>query len=103
MTLIKLQIGKNGLTKEFIEGLKFYFKSAESIRISVLKSGSRNKEQVKLWVKEILSSLGGNYRANIIGYTIVLRKLRKAVDIGLVNQFKDSLTDVKPVKSSKSP
>lgn len=77
MTLIKLQIGKNGLSNEFIENLKTLFVKNNSIRISILKSGTREKAKAKEWVKEILDKLGLNYRANLIGYTIVLRKVRK--------------------------
>jgi RNA-binding protein YhbY len=77
MTLIKLQIGKNGLTDSFIENLRSLFEKNESARISILKSATRNKEQAKTWLDEILSKLGANYKGMIIGYTIVLRKLRK--------------------------
>jgi RNA-binding protein YhbY len=78
MALIKLQIGKNGLTDSFIENLRVLFVKNESARISILKSATRNKEQAKEWLAEILSKLGANYKGMIIGYTIVLRKLRKA-------------------------
>ncbi len=76
--MIQMQIGKKGLTAEFIERLKITFKNAESIRISVLKSATREKEEVKKWSDEILSKLGKNYTIKIIGYTIVVRKWRKA-------------------------
>ena len=78
MVLIKLQIGKNGLTEGFIETVRHFFVRADSIRISVLKSGSRDKEEIKKWTATILEKLGKNFTAKIIGYTIVLRKWRKA-------------------------
>ncbi len=83
MVLVNLQIGKNGLTKEFIENLKRIFetKSNESIRVSLLKSSTRDSKEVKKWSEEILKSLGPNFTCNIIGYTLVLRKWRKARDI----------------------
>ena len=76
--MIQLQIGKKGLTKEFLEDLKIRFKNEENIRVSVLKSGSRDKEQLLKWKAEILNFLGINFTCNIIGYTLVIRKWRKA-------------------------
>ena len=80
MPLIKLQIGKNGLTPEFIENVRTLFVKNTNIRITILKSGTREKEKAKEWVAEILEKLGRNFRANLIGYTIVLRKLKKDRD-----------------------
>lgn len=79
MALLQLQIGKNGLTQEFLSNLKARFVTAESARVSVLKSATRDKEKLKAWVAEMILFLGKNYRATIIGYTVVLRKLRRAV------------------------
>jgi len=75
--MVKLQIGKNGLTEEFLENLKRIFKEAESVRVSVLKHGTRDKNQLKEWSNKMLSLLGSNFTSNIVGYTIVLRKWRK--------------------------
>ena len=80
MALIQLQIGKNKLTPEFIENLKSLFsaKTNDSARISLLPSSTRDKAEVKKWAEEILAKLGRNFTYKIIGYTIVLRKWRKA-------------------------
>ena len=80
MALVQLQIGKNKLTKEFIENLKILFKTKtnESARIYLLPSSTRDKVEMKRWAEEILASLGKNFTYKIIGYTIVLRKWRKA-------------------------
>ena len=78
MALLQLQIGKNGLTQEFLENLKVRFITAENARISVLKSATRDKAELKLWVERMLAFLGKNFKVTVIGYTIVLRKLRKA-------------------------
>lgn len=78
MALIIRQIGKKGLTNEFIENLRFAFKNAEHARISVLKSATRDKKQFKEWADKIISELGKNFTYKLIGYTIVLRKWRKA-------------------------
>ncbi len=78
MALIKLQLGKKGLNSDFIESLKKYFERADSIRVSILKSATRDREEIKKWSSEILSKLGKNYTCKIIGFTLVLRKWRKA-------------------------
>ncbi|MBM3247024.1 hypothetical protein FJZ17_00575 [Candidatus Pacearchaeota archaeon] len=78
--LVKLQIGKNGFTPEFMNNLKTRFadKGVESIRVSLLKSSSRDKEEMQEWADKMLQELGKNFTSKIIGYTIVLRKWRKA-------------------------
>jgi RNA-binding protein YhbY len=73
-----MQLGKKGLTQEFIENLKKAFLKNENIRISVLKSGTRDRAELKQMADKILGELGKNYTCTIIGYTLVLRKWRKA-------------------------
>jgi len=78
MALVNLQIGKNGLTSEFMAGLKNVFKSNEHVRVSVLQSATRDRAELKEISEKILGELGKNYTCKIIGYTLVLRKWRKA-------------------------
>lgn len=78
MALVKLQLGKKGLTKEFIGTIRNSFKITENIRINILKHATRDKAELKQWADEILKALGRNYTCKTIGYTIVLRKWRKA-------------------------
>ena len=79
--MIQLQIGKNGLTKEFIESLKNFFKNTENIRISVLSSATRDRAKLKEMQEKIIVDLGKNYTGKVIGWTIVLRKWRKGKDM----------------------
>ncbi len=74
----EIQLGKNGITNNFIYTLKNHFKKHENVKISVLKSAGHNKEKVKKYSEEILEKLGGKYTAKIIGFTIVVKKWRKA-------------------------
>lgn len=74
----QIQIGKNGVTENFIESLKNQFKKCSNVRISVLRSARENKSDVKKIADEILEKLGNNYTAKVIGFTIVLKKWRKA-------------------------
>lgn len=73
------QIGKNGLTENFIMTLKNTFKTHTNIRISVLKSGTRDREKIREMAENILDKLGKNYTARVIGFTIVIKKWRRAV------------------------
>ena len=78
--MIKMQIGKNGLSDEFIDSLKLAFKNTENIRIHLLKSSTRDRQEVKEIAEKIISELGekGKYTHKIIGFTIALRKWRRA-------------------------
>jgi RNA-binding protein YhbY len=75
-----IQLGKNGITANFIETLKNGFKNHNTIRVSVLKSAEgHEKSKIKEMTEELLGELGANYSARIIGFTIVLKKWRKPV------------------------
>ncbi len=74
-----LQLGKNGVTDGFIEILRNFFKNHENVKISVLKSATREKNELKEMSLEIADKLGKNYTAKTIGYTIVVKKWRKNV------------------------
>jgi len=78
-TLKNIQLGKKGLTKNFIDTLSDHFKSSRNVKISVLKSSTRDKKELKEISDKILDGLGKNYTSRIIGYTIVLKKWRKPV------------------------
>ncbi len=77
MTYTEMQLGKNGVTENFIKTLETCFKSYENVRISVLKSAGHDKEKVKGYSEEILKALGKNYTAKWIGFKIILKKWRK--------------------------
>ena len=75
----RVQLGKNGITENFIEILRNFFISHENVKISVLKSATRDKNELKEISMEIVDKLGKNYTAKTIGYTIVVKKWRKNV------------------------
>ncbi len=77
MTSKEIQLGKNGITENFIETLKGYFKKNDSVRISVLRSARHERDKVKEYEKELLKELGVNYTSKIIGFKIILKKWRK--------------------------
>ncbi len=77
-----VQLGKNGLTKNFFLTLENQFRTHENVKIHVLKSargeGKQGKEKVKEFSKKILEELGRRYTAKIVGFTIIIKKWRKA-------------------------
>lgn len=78
-TLTTIQLGKSGLTENFIMTLKNHFKKHDNVKVSVLKSCCRDKDELKKMSKDILNELGTNYTAKMIGYTIAIKKWRKPV------------------------
>ena len=74
-TLAKIQLGKNGLTENFIQTLKSHFENHKDVKVSVLKSAERT--EIKNYAKEILEKLGPNYTARTLGFTINVKKWRK--------------------------
>ena len=74
-----VQLGKQGITDNFIGTLKNHFKKNKNVKVSVLKSAGHDKIKVKKFSEEILEKLGNNYTVRVIGFTIVLKKWRKAV------------------------
>lgn len=75
--LSEIQIGKQGITKNFMETLKDNFKKHRNVKISVLKSAGHDKEKVRKYSEEILQELGKNYTARVIGFKIGVKKWRK--------------------------
>ncbi len=71
----KFQIGKNSLTEGAINSLKQDLKTHKQVRISVLKTATRDKKQLKKIVEEIIQKVNCKCRYKIIGFTIVLRRL----------------------------
>jgi RNA-binding protein YhbY len=78
MTSTEMQLGKNGITENFISTLKSKFQKHENVRISVLKSAGHERSKVKEYSEKILDKLGNNYTSRIIGFKIVLKKWRRA-------------------------
>jgi len=75
----RLQIGKKGLSQEFINQVKSVFKKEKIIKISILKSACRNREEAEKIGEEIVSQLGKNYIYKRIGYVLTIKKFRKDV------------------------
>lgn len=72
------QLGKNGITPNFVETLKTYFTDVRTVKVSVLPSARESKADVKKYADELLIKLGVHFTAKCIGFTIILKKWRKA-------------------------
>ncbi|MCK5624742.1 YhbY family RNA-binding protein [Candidatus Pacearchaeota archaeon] len=78
-TLTTIQLGKNGLTDNFILTLKNHFKKYNNVKVSVLRSCCRDKEELKKISNELVEKLGNHYTSKIIGYTLAIKRWRKPV------------------------
>jgi RNA-binding protein YhbY len=76
---LEIQLGKKGLTQEFLDSLKKRFenKSIKNIKIRVLQNARESREDVKKYSEEIIQVLGNKYTAKIIGFSIFVQKWRK--------------------------
>ena len=78
MTLIKFQIGKNGINEGVLDSLLLMFKMHKQIRISALKSSGRNRESIEQMAQELSEKLKQKssyaFSYKIIGFTIIMRK-----------------------------
>jgi RNA-binding protein YhbY len=79
MTQSHIQLGKSGITENFLDTLKDHFKKHDSVKISVLKSAGHEKSKAREYSDQILEVLGGHYTAKIIGFTIFIKKWRKKI------------------------
>lgn len=75
----RFQIGKNGLTDEFVNQIRISFQKERMVKISILKSATRNKEEAKNMADELIKKLGENYRYRLIGYVLTVMRYRKPI------------------------
>jgi RNA-binding protein YhbY len=77
----EIQLGKNGITGEFVKDIEKRLEKDRNItmKVSVLKSIRPNgKEDVKKYASELVEKLGEKYTVRTLGFSIFLRKWRKA-------------------------
>lgn len=79
--IVTFQLGKQGLTQGTLELLKKTFKNHDLVKISVLKSCTRNRDEVRTISDRICSELekseAREFTSKIIGFTLNIRKLKK--------------------------
>ena len=84
MAQTSIQLGKNGVTENFIASLNNQFKYHYQVRIRVIKNAGENEVRDKNKVQELsdeilakLNAEGINYSAKILGFTIIINKWKK--------------------------
>lgn len=75
--LTNIQLGKNGVTDNFIQTLSNCFNTHKNVKITVLRNLTRDKKEIKKLSEEILDKLGKNYTTRVIGFTIVVKRWRR--------------------------
>jgi RNA-binding protein YhbY len=76
---IRIQIGKNGLTDSVIQQIKKVSLEEEMIKITILKSACRDKDEAKIMCDNLVEKLGKNYTYKLIGYVCTLFRFRKNI------------------------
>ena len=77
----EIQLGKKGITLEFIKDIENRLEKHRNItlKVSVLKSiRLEGKADVKKYADELVEKLGEKYTVKTLGFSIFLRKWRKA-------------------------
>ena len=79
--LVNFEIGERGLNRNFIDAIEKTFKKHDLIKVSILRSATRDRKEARKIAQEICSELkkieGKDFTAKIIGFTIFIRKWRK--------------------------
>lgn len=79
-----VQLGKQGVTENFIGMLEGHFQNHKVVRISVLKNARKDKKDVKAHADEIVKRLGERFTYKIIGFTIIVRKWKNVHPVGKI-------------------
>ena len=79
METLKFQIGKNGITEGVISSLALTLKTHNQVRITLLKSSGRNRENIIEMAEKINKGLNNSCGYRILGFTIIL--IRKSKDL----------------------
>lgn len=76
--MITHQLGKSGLTQGFLELLEKSFKNNELVKVTVLRTATRSKDQLKAIAKKICDELSTKlkkkFTAKIVGFTLFIKK-----------------------------
>lgn len=72
--VLNFHIGKNGLTKDFINHLAVALKTRRIVKVQLLKSAAEDRAQMDKVAKGILAGLPGKYNYRVIGFTVIIMK-----------------------------
>jgi len=74
--MTKFQIGKNGVTSGSIAAINSLLRHYYQVRIYVLQSAGRDREKMPEIEKEITSKIDVPIYSRIIGFSIIVNRLR---------------------------
>lgn len=76
----EIQLGKKGVTQEFLGQINHRFDVSKftNLKIHVLRSARESKDDVKKYAEEIKNHLGDKYTYKVIGFSIFIKRWRKA-------------------------
>lgn len=72
----KLQLGKKGLTPEFMAQVKSFFETERMIKVDILKSACRNRDEAREIGKKIVEELGPKFGFKLLGYVLTIIQFR---------------------------
>ena len=78
--VVTFQLGKSKVDENFLETIKTSFKNQDIIKIKVLQSQTRDKEEIQKLAEQIAQGIETEtrrYKSRVIGFTIILNKFRK--------------------------
>ncbi|MCG8697349.1 MAG: YhbY family RNA-binding protein [Bacteroidales bacterium] len=73
----QLQLGKAGLSLAFVDQVRNIFENERMVKISILKSACRDKEEAKKIGEELVGKLGSKFGFKLVGYVLTVSKFRK--------------------------
>ncbi len=80
MVVTNLQLGKAGVSDNFIENVKNAFKRHDTVKVSILQSCCRDRDEIKMIGEDICKKLNDqrfSFKPKIIGFTITLLRFKK--------------------------
>jgi RNA-binding protein YhbY len=73
----QLQLGKAGLSEAFVNQVRDFFQTEKMIKINILKSCCRDKEEAKKIGEELVEALGPKFGFKLVGYVLTVILFRK--------------------------
>jgi RNA-binding protein YhbY len=75
--MTQLQLGKAGLSDAFIEQVRSIFEHERVLKISILKSACRDRDDARKIGEDLIAALGPKFGFKLIGYVLTIMKFRK--------------------------
>jgi RNA-binding protein YhbY len=73
----QLQMGKAGLSEAFVNQVRSIFETEKMVKVNILKSACRDKEDAKKIGEDLVSQLGPKFGFKLIGYVLTISVFRK--------------------------